>query len=652
MRFGYGDKSYTAAAQEYLDPHKVLKPAHAPETPAANLGVPNAYQDRYGTLYLASLSVAGPSGTPLYSIELTYADQPLLPLAGALAAPSAKRLLSSIQERGAAGEALPAFVYEYCTAPSDGPNLGALKTLTYPQGSQATWSYAEVELDVAQRALDVAAPEALGGNATPLVWCGDDYVVSAWVSQDGRTVTLDVYTWNGAWQHWSGGTIYSSSSGPTVLTGSAQAAVNAGSFAVAFATSDGNTQVVLVNRDHALPARWHAVPETVTLPGQQTTLTGGDTFILATAIAPGGGETAHQLYRWTFDWRTGWVSGSPDGSLHRPLLSQSTPLYALAQGEYYLTASASRTGTDLAIVWLDGAGHWHAGGTREFPWTLGWNPKQAMVWDSGPSCLAVSVADGPRSTTYGVQLVRWDRTYAFCDLQWFDDFRCEPIDAKPGSTAPWPPPPEITGNRLVGVRGNLFRFDGIQWATTSFPLSHEAVGWLAVEYGDDYAVQAVNDFSDVATTLLPFDPNAAAGSAFAAALPVTTPLPVGGNVLQHGWPSASDEDFFVARNAVFFRGADTTWRSGVQAPSFELTPTRPLAEHVRSQAVINQSPAFFAYLVADDQHPADRSVQALPLRNGTVRQPLPPALDGAAYLVPEGASSDPARRRPAARPRS
>ena len=645
VRFGFGDKSYTAAAQEYMDPHKVLEPAHAPETPAPNLGAPNAYQDRYETLYLASLTVASPGGAPLYAIELTYPDQPLLPLAGGLAAPSAKRLLTSIQERSARGEALPAFVYDYCTEPSDGPNLGALKSITYPQGSQATWSYADVELPVAQRALDVVAPAALGGNATPLVWCGDDYVVSAWVSQDGRTVMLDVYTWNGAWQHWSGGTIYSST-GPTVVAGSAQAAVNTVSFAVAFATSDGDTQVMLFNRDHALPARWHAAAGAVKLPGQQTALTGGDAFILATAITQGGSETAHELFRWTYDWRTGWVGGGPGGSLHEPVLSQTTPLFVLAQGEYYLTASASRSGTTLAIFWLDGAAHWRAGDTREFPWTVGWNPEQSMVWASGPSCIAASVAAGPRSTTYGVQLARWDRNYDFCDVQWFDDFRCEPIDAKAGSTAPWPPLPEVTGNQFVGVRGNLFRYDGIAWATKSFPLSYDSAGWLAIAYGDDYAVQAINDFSDVATKLLPFDANAATGSAFAASLPVTAPLPSGGNVLQHGWPSASDEDFFVARNAVFFRGADTSWQAGVQAASFELTPTQPLAEHVRSQSVINQSPAFLAYLVSDDQEPADRAVQALPLRNGTVRQPLPPPLDGTAYLVADSWSSDPGAQAP------
>ncbi|MDQ3740260.1 MAG: hypothetical protein M3389_04870, partial [Actinomycetota bacterium] len=641
VRFAYGDKSYTAAAQEYMDPHKVLEPAHAPETPAPNLGAPNAYQDRYETLYLSALTVSSPGGTPLYAIELTYADEPLVPLDGALAAPSAKRLLTAIQERSAAGEALPAYVYEYCTKPSDGPNLGALKSITYPQGSQATWRYAAVELDVAQRALDVEAPAALGGNATPLVWCGDDYVVSAWVAQDGRTVMLDVYTWNGAWQHWSGGTIWSST-GPTVVAGSAQAVVNAVSFAVTFATSDGDTQAMLFARDHALPAEWHAAAGAVTLPGQQTALAGGDTFILATAITQGGGETAHELFRWTYDWRTGWVGGGPGGSLDQPVLSQSTPLFVLAQDEYYVTASASRSETTLAISWLDGTAQWHAGGTRQFPWTVGWNEGQAMAWASGPSCLAVSVATGARGTTYGVQLARWDRDYELCAVQWFDDFRSEPIDAKAGSAAPWPPPPEITGNEFVGVRGNLFRYDGSAWATKSFPLSFDSEGWLAIAYGDDYAVQAVNDFSDVATTLLPFDANAAAGSAFAAALPVTAPLPSGGNVLQHGWPSASGEDFFVARNAVFFRGADTSWQAGVQAASFDLTPTQPLAARVRTQSIVNQSPAFLAYLVADDQQPAERAVQALPLRNGAVREPLPSPLDGTAYDTGAQAANGPA----------
>src|SRR5437868_1913298 len=72
VEFTYIDKTFTATAQEYLDPHKVLIPAQTFNTPPSNLTTPNAYQDQYETLLLSETAVKTPSGELIYKLSFTY----------------------------------------------------------------------------------------------------------------------------------------------------------------------------------------------------------------------------------------------------------------------------------------------------------------------------------------------------------------------------------------------------------------------------------------------------------------------------------------------------------------------------------------------------------------------------------------------------
>ena len=97
--FTYANKSYTTAAQEYMDAHTVLEVASTPGTAPTNLGTPNAYQDCYETLFLSALAVCDAAGDTLYSLNLTYVDPVAVStLSGSLAIQSVKRYLSAITE--------------------------------------------------------------------------------------------------------------------------------------------------------------------------------------------------------------------------------------------------------------------------------------------------------------------------------------------------------------------------------------------------------------------------------------------------------------------------------------------------------------------------------------------------------------------------
>lgn len=109
--FLYGDKTYTAAAQEYVDPHKDLAPAADVATPPDGLTTPNAYQDRYGTLFLSRVEVREADGSPRQAFDFVYAPPTDVTLGAGGAsvllagAATAEGTLAITVDRGTAGVA-------------------------------------------------------------------------------------------------------------------------------------------------------------------------------------------------------------------------------------------------------------------------------------------------------------------------------------------------------------------------------------------------------------------------------------------------------------------------------------------------------------------------------------------------------------------
>ncbi|MGI5521497.1 RHS repeat domain-containing protein [Micromonospora sp. CA-259024] len=626
--FRYDDKTFTADTQEYLDPHKQLVPADAPASPPSNLATPNAYQDRYETLYLQGLDVMAADGDLIFAIDLTYsAPQVVSTTPAGLSVTAVKRYLTGVAERNSYGVSLPGYAFDYYLDAADSPNVGALCSITYPQGAVATWAYEASCLDICDRATpQIEPPDALGSGATPLVWSGPDYVVSVWLSAARTMATLDVYTWLGRWSHWCGGTVYDDPANP-LDADVAQTVTAADTFALALGTESGTSAVTLYSRTPRQPDQWCAT-SVPTLTGQ-VSLTAGAAFVAAVLAT----SSTYLLYQWAWDWRDGW-SGLGD-----PVRTESSPLFVIGDAECLLVASTTTAGTDLSLCWLDPGALWHDGGSVTLPCQVSFNDGYQVAWDVGPSLVALSFAEGPPgpTSTYGVQLLRWDLDYQFVDTTYVGGLAAEPIDEQ--QSVSWPPGPVVVNGTFVAARENLFRFDAGTWHTASFATSMQGYGWLAFAYGDDVAVQVANDDSDAVTGLLAYDPD---GGGFPEQpTPILTALPSGGTVAEQGWPSASGGDFVVARNAVYYRGTSTTWSDSVQQPVFELTSTSQLAADVDSRSIVNQAPSYLAYLVTDAAEPTNDAVQLLVLRNGGVLQPLPDVIAGSAYYVPGVSPGDP-----------
>jgi RHS repeat-associated protein len=608
ITFAYGDMTFTPAAQEYMDPHTALTPAAAPATPPANLGTPNAYQDRYETLFLDSVAVANEHAELLYTLNFAY-DGPVAVTAptGPPAVTGAKRYLSAVIETNSAGQTLPCYSFDYATDPTTSPNLGALSRITYPQGAAGELSYATATLTACKRKIPIKAPSQ---NATPSVFYGDDYVVTVWVSEDGSTVTLDVYTWVGRWERWRpAAPIYESTSDPADRN-TIQADTSHGVFALSFARSSGKIDVVRLARDRNISTQW-SMATPVEIDASSVALSAGSSFVVATSD--------ESLHVYTWDWRTGDWSDAQS--------TFSDPVFAIARDEVYITATASQKDTKVAISWIDAVAAWHTGCCVSLPSVTGFNDRRSIVWDLEGNTLALTFAEDHAGDYYTVQLLRWDAGYTLS---------CDTFSSLPGRQldfghAAWPPQPVVASPRFVGVRQHLFRFEQTGWRQDGFDdLSGAPRGsWLAYAYGPDVAVQVFNDTSDAHTSVVSYDPDAAAFVTFA----VTTGLPPnGGDVSVLGYPSVSG-DYLVARNAVFFRGSSGDWRSAVDAGPVHQLPASSNGQSVSSLSVANGAPDYLAYL-STDPDPSKNAVQLLVLRNGAVAA-TPPALTMTSYTVPE-----------------
>lgn len=591
LTFNYQPKTCTAACQEYMDPHKDLLSVAAT--------TPNAYQDRYETLYLASIDVASPQA-PLFSLSFSYALADLtVPSTGAT---GMKRFLTGIAEANGYGQTLPGRSYSYQTT-AGASNAGAMLSATYPQGGTATWTYSSTALEVCDRQLVVTAPT--GNNLTaplhPTVWFGPDYVVTLWIDNVGNMV-VSVYTWIGQWVGNPVATsVFTPSSGTGVLTATLQAQVNTDCFAILFTVqseSASSTQVVLGARNPSLPAEWSMQTDTATLPAPIVSLTGGTGFVAATATDNSG---TCRLYLWTWSWQTaGWSSVAT---------AQTGPTSVIGQNEYFLVATSGSGTVDVALNWLDGGGSWHQGWTTTLTATLGDNDQAAMRWAAGPSTVALVFATSFSVTSdHTVFLMNWSADYATVNVVSVT-VAPEAADEIPTEH---PPQPIMSADGFVGVRNALFRFDGVQWNQQNLTGEPKPSNWLTYAYGTDVAVQAVSGNLGLTTVVYAFDPNA--GSFGEVQALSATNAQTGG--AQNGWPSAFGGDCLVVGNELYFRQTATDWSDATGLYAFPTYPAQTGSYYCDSTSIVDQAPSFFAVQCPNDTDATQDSVIPLVLQNG------------------------------------
>lgn len=97
-----------------------------------------------------------------------------------------KRYLVSIHQEDRTGNGLPAILFDYHVA-ADSAHPGSLKSVTYPQGAVATYTYAAHTLLNSAARQTVQSP---GPGYAPRVWYGARYVAVTWHSAaESRLVT-------------------------------------------------------------------------------------------------------------------------------------------------------------------------------------------------------------------------------------------------------------------------------------------------------------------------------------------------------------------------------------------------------------------------------------------------------------------------------
>ncbi len=160
---------------------------------------PDAYQEKYETKFLSRIEVRNENSIPLYYIDFEYTGF------GTLGDPDYKRLLARIVHEYPNGEMLPSLDFSYNTSSDVHP--ASLKKVTYPSGSEVTYTYTDKTISNSNRKLTINAPT---GTEDPRVWIANDYVIVTWRKIDATgddEIILKIYTWDGKWIEYDHGEI-------------------------------------------------------------------------------------------------------------------------------------------------------------------------------------------------------------------------------------------------------------------------------------------------------------------------------------------------------------------------------------------------------------------------------------------------------------
>ncbi|NTJ62043.1 hypothetical protein G6M50_12110 [Agrobacterium rhizogenes] len=631
--FQYGDKlwddSTPESAREYADPHK-LKPDMTA----------NAYQDRYETKFLEGIAVQDVTGASMFSLALAYLpsqpaggdDSPVANVtsyAGALYGDTCKRFLTGVTFQNASGEALPGLIFDYYFDTSlSGSSPGALKSITYPQGAVATYTYTQQQLAVCERMVSVGPPSDDFQGAEPRAFFGSDYVVTTWYNTSQGTLSLQVYTWLGRWIEWSltdDTVLFSSADGLDLTTLNVVASENF--FALSF-TSSSETDLYVFQKDVARPGQW--VPATVdgttTAPNQPTRsyapsggtvdVIGGNTFLLVVCMDPDHSSYGYDRLTWR------WTTAS--WTLESFTLSQYA--WATAMNEYQLildeTGKAELSFLSPGLVWSQPA-------ILTLPdFSFVYYDRVTLVPSASFVVMSNLQTDNSQSRGYELTFLQWDAAYAFPSTVTSFTFN-DRLEASGSYKTPYIP--TIIGNTMVAVAAHVLRYNGQTWLENSqlVPASLPSGSQQRYAYGPDYAIQIMVPGGGVGTTtakVLSFDPDADSSSWTRS--PVTPAQGLSnppGYSATANWPSAGGGDFMNIGQYLYFRGTATDWDDVLtQSPNADLQQlvNQALGSAdgyvLNAESVINEGPTFLGYYVYDIADSTNDQAAVLVLKNGGV----------------------------------
>ena len=598
--FDYGDKLWSAdpeAPREYADPYKA-----APDDSAS------PYQAMYETKFLQTLHVTDGGGTALYTIDLNYAPRPdasgrtkevanVTGRTGTLKGDTFKRFLTGVTMRDRDGLARPGLAFDYYLEEMAGWSPGALRTITFPEGAAGSYTYDHQSLDICERDVELTPDGGAGEMNMPQVFFGPDYTVACFQDPNSQQVALQIRTWTGEWQVWrpfGDGIVIDDQAVDTdtlnVLTGADILVLQVNR------NTTADKALFVFQRDALAPANWHpatidghtAAKNTPTLTfatkGQDVVSSLGDAFFLVSQMAQGKGG---DVYRYAYNPVTrDWTSAAE---------KRQDYTHCVADAAYY--ALLDHAGT-VSLRYRDGDRRWHEGGSVQIGLDKGVQPEQ-LALASGGNVLAVS------------QLTNWGRSwneYKFFILNWGPAFHpalavteryTDDFDESAGTRLTWKP--QVAADRLIGVAGHLWRFNGRTWLPNDSlcPANPRQAGQQRYGYGPDYAVavfQQQGFYGECTAYVLAYDPERDGESWTAQAQKIDKTWPQNDTALDN-WPRVNAA-YAVVGPYVYDRGSATNWERVFSGDAHLVTDLRtqvPSGHILDSASLINAGPNYLAY---------------------------------------------------------
>lgn len=569
-------------------------PAH--QSPPA----PNAWQDRYDTKALSSVTVTSAGGAVLDRLELGYE------FAGT--GQLTKRLLTRLQPVPPAGPRPPGLVLSYQQAA--GPDYGRLTAITTPLGGVAQISYTTCAPAFSNRTTPVAAPTDTSYGAPQLAFA-DNFTLAAWPASDQSKTAVSAFSWDGRWVAVSLGSLAISPAAPGIAMKTAGAA-----FAV-----QTQTEMRAWRSDPRMSGAWTASAKTVLSLGSPSAT--GLACIDRAAVALGLNTAKLQALNWT---GSAWTA-QPVQTLSGASLNPVCGIAGAAADIVAAVGDAVDPGAGIVIhrFTVDGLGQWdHITNTLPSP-------------QAGLTGLAVDAGIGFAVITASRVQGSQNRV-SYTIIDWSDPaapFRIFPLAQLYLAAADEQPVPVIHG-ASIALGQLMARYDGRNWAIQSIEADAPAgAGALqAISFAPDHAVrlytaQAGGLIADIVTC----NPNTAdqpvwsqtlSASAPAGAFTARAALTHAGSSRYALLPYTADgAPASSAANAIYYLAPDMSWAFASAIPDTLAAADLPSLQLVANRYVVYQSGA---------------KVWAYPLKNGALDSTARTSLDGS--LLIDGAAPD------------
>ncbi len=566
------------------------------QPPHSELG-PNAYQDRYETKYLDKIQVNNQAGELLFSVKFEYQLNNLsnTSTSSDIYRYLWKRYLVSIKFLNINSQSLPGVKFEYYSK-SD-PHPGALKTITYPEGGKATYSYQKAQLINSTKNLKINSP--LTGSV-PRVWYGADYAVITWYEPSSGSLQLSIYSWVGRWVQ-SNSVYFSAKFDLDTLT----VIPRQDWFVLAFQNiAPAREEIYLFRKDLINFGEWSYTQQNITLTSNstKTVLTTGDEFVIV--YNPNFSDRPFYGYNW--DWKQkAWTNPTlPNIAVAKP-----AQVALIGKNNFYIVCSynqITKTGS-FQLLYRDDIGVWKSGFTWNNSFDVYQDPQPSnnflFFWSLGDTyavaTYAKSVSSNPASLTSEIRIFQWNENFNILNAssplvkQYTSPFS--------GQKPLLPVLASIVENSLIGNSQHLLRYVGgsgnsnniANWIGKDFDAS-DSVADYQFGYGSDVAIMSKQSGNNTINQLLQFNPSNPNQSGWTS--PVT--------LQAKGHYPRGNGNYLNIDSTVYFRTPSGQWQ---QLPN-------PLPGTLNPKSVQNQAPVYIAY-----EDATGKNTQIVPLKNSQLQ---------------------------------